>query len=119
MAQKRALKKEVKTGKSISKAIKNQRKHAVTVRMVDVQAVAQVIHGSGYGQQKISGYALATDKTIKEVMKRNLGFVSSIPEHRSVLLRSLARERDSRSKNCQLQRSEDDGLLTRPSQKER
>lgn len=78
MAQKRALKKEVKTGKSISKAIKNQRKHAVTVGMVDVQAVAQAIHGSGYGQQKISGYALATDKTIKEVMKRNLGFVSSI-----------------------------------------
>jgi hypothetical protein len=111
VAQKRALKKEVKTGKSISKAIKNQRKRAVTVCGGDIQAIAQAIHSSDYGQRKISGNALATNKTIEEVMKRNLGFVSSIQEHRSGLLQSLAKERDSRSKNRQLQRSEDDGVL--------
>lgn len=74
VTQKQALKKEVKTGESISKATKNQRKHVFTVRSRDIQAIAQAIHGL----QKISGNALATKKTVEQVMKRNLGFVSSI-----------------------------------------
>lgn len=81
VAQKRAVKKEIKTGKSISEVTENQRKHVVTVRSGDIQAIAQAIHGGDYGQQKIGGNALATNKTIEEIMKRNLGFVSSIQEH--------------------------------------
>jgi hypothetical protein len=105
-AQRRALKKEVKAEKSISKAAKNQRKNIVTVRREDIETVARAIHGHDYEVDRIRGTPLATDKTIDEVMKRNLGFVSGIQEHRSVLLKSLAKERDFTSKNKQPQRSE-------------
>jgi hypothetical protein len=57
-----------------------------------VKPVARAIHGDHYRGAKIKGNPLATDKTIDEVIKRNPGFVSAIEEHRSVLLRSLARK---------------------------
>jgi len=109
--QKRALKKEIKAEKSISKASKNQQKHTVSVRREDIEAVARAIHGDGFGAVNNDGHPLDTDKTIEQVVKRNLGFVSAIQEHRSALLRSLAKERDLTSKNRQLQRSENESRL--------
>jgi hypothetical protein len=55
---------------------------------------------------KCRGDPLGTGKTIEEVMKRNLGFVSAIQEHRSFLLGSLAKERDLALKNKKSQSSE-------------
>lgn len=108
VAKRRALKKQMKAEKSISKAAKNERKHVVTVRREDIETVARAIHGDHHKGEEIRGNPLATDKTIDEVVKRNLGFVSAIREHRFVLLRSLAKERDIASKNKQLQRCEND-----------
>jgi hypothetical protein len=107
-AQKRALKKEIKAEKTISKASKNQQKHAVSVRREDIEVVARVIHDADFGAVNNDGRPLGTDKTIEQVVKRNLGFVSAIQEHRSALLGSLAKERDLTSKNWQSQRSEND-----------
>lgn len=113
ITQKRALKKEIKAEKSISKAFKNQQKHAVSVRREDIEAVARAIHGDDFGAVSNDGHPLGTDKTIAQVVKRNLGFVSAIQEHRSALLRSSAKERDLTSKNRQSQQSETNeaGLL--------
>ena len=108
ITQKRALKKEIKAEKSISKASKNQQKHTVSVRREDIEAVARAIHGDDFGATSNDGHPLGTDKTIEQVVKRNLGFVSAIQEHRSALLESLAKERDITSKNRQSQRSEND-----------
>jgi hypothetical protein len=108
ITQKRALKKEIKAEKSISKASKNQQKHTVSVRREDIEAVARAIHGDDFGATSNDGRPLGTDKTIEQVVKRNLGFVSAIQEHRSALLESLAKERDITSKNRQSQRSEND-----------
>jgi hypothetical protein len=108
MTQKRALKKEIKAEKSISKASKNQQKHTVSVRRENVEAIARAIHGDDFGAVSNDGHPLGTDKTIEQVVKRNLGFVSAIQEHRFALLRSLAKERDLTSKNRRLQRSEND-----------
>ena len=99
IAEKRALKKEVKFEKSISKAFKNQRKYVVTVRREDIERVARAIHGEDYGASPPLGYPLATDKTIEEVIERNLGFASAQQAHTTFLLKSFARERNSASKN--------------------
>ena len=108
ITQKRALKKEIKAEKSISKASKNQQNHTVSVRREDIESVARAIHGDDFGAINNDGHPLGTDKTIEQVVKRNLVFVSAIQEHRFALLRSLAKERDLTSKNRQSQRSEND-----------
>jgi hypothetical protein len=108
MTQKRALKKEMKAEKSIIKASKNQQKHTVSVRREDIESVARAIHGDDFGAISNDGHPLGTDKTIEQVVKRNLGFVSAIQGHRFALLRSLAKERDPASKNRLSQRSEND-----------
>jgi hypothetical protein len=106
ITQNRALKKEIKAEKSISKASKNQQKHTVSVHRGDIETVARAIRGDDFGAVNNDGHPLGTDKTIEHVVKRNLGFVSAIQEHRSALLRSLAKERDLTSKNRHSQRSE-------------
>jgi hypothetical protein len=80
MTQKRALKKAIKAEKSISKASKNQQKHTVSVRREDIEAVARAIRGDDFGAVNNDGHPFATDKTIEQVVKRNLRSVSTIQE---------------------------------------
>ncbi|KAH0848474.1 hypothetical protein FOPE_02557 [Fonsecaea pedrosoi] len=98
-AEARALKKAAKTAKSQSKAAKNQQKHVIGVRTADVSFVAEVLHGNNAGArpgaQPRATHPLASDKTIEEVIARNMGFMSSIQEHKKTLLSSIAQRRKS------------------------
>ncbi|KIW86194.1 hypothetical protein Z517_01589 [Fonsecaea pedrosoi CBS 271.37] len=98
-AEARALKKAAKTAKSQSKAAKNQQKHVIGVRTADVSFVAEVLHGNNAGArpgaQPRATHPLASDKTIEEVIARNMGFMSSIQEHKKALLSSIAQRRKS------------------------
>ena len=91
-----------KAEKSIGKASENQQKYIISVRREDVEAVARIIHGDNVGAVSNDGHPLSTDKTIEQVVERNLRLVSAIQEHRSALPRSLAKERDLILKNRQL-----------------
>lgn len=106
-AQKRALKREGRAARSISKAAKNQRRQVVTVRREDIEQVSRAIHGQDYAMAKFRGNAMASDKTIEDVMARNAGCIYGIREHRSLRLRSLATERDLASKGKYSQSSGD------------
>lgn len=91
-AEVRAQKKAVKAAKSQSKAAKNQKKHTINVRSEDVALIARILHGDS-----LSGTAdthpLASDKEIDDVIRRNLGYVSSIEAHKKQLLSSIAQKR--------------------------
>ncbi|KAJ9604479.1 hypothetical protein H2200_011315 [Cladophialophora chaetospira] len=96
-AEMRAIKKASKAAKSQSKAAKNQKKHVINVRTEDVDFVAKVLHGDAADTERPAGatHPLATDKTIEEVIARNMGFLSSIDEHKKMLLSSIAQRRRS------------------------
>jgi hypothetical protein len=96
-AEIRAMKKASKAAKSQSKAAKNQQKHVINVRTEDVTFVAQVLHGETAEANDPSNatHPLASDKTIEEVIARNMGFLSSIDEHKKMLLSSIAQRRKS------------------------
>ncbi|KIV93445.1 hypothetical protein PV10_04658 [Exophiala mesophila] len=94
-AELRAQKKAAKMAKSTSKAAKNQAKHIVTVRSEDVDAVNRILHGEA-DQQTRNTHPLASDKTIEEVIARNMGFMSSIQAHKKALMNSIAQRRRSR-----------------------
>ena len=96
-AEARAMKKAVKAAKSLVKAAKNQKRHVINVRSEDVTFVTQVLHGEAVdadGSARAT-HPLATDKTIEEVIARNMGFLSSIDEHKRMLLSSIAQRRRS------------------------
>ena len=93
-AQIRAHKKAAKAAKSQSKAFKNQKKHTISVRAEDVEAVQQVLHGDNAANQA-STHPLASDKTIEEVMQRNMGFMANIESHKKQLMSSIAQRRRS------------------------
>ncbi|EXJ76805.1 uncharacterized protein A1O5_01313 [Cladophialophora psammophila CBS 110553] len=96
-AETRALKKAAKVAKSQFKAAKNQQKHIINVRTADVSFVAEVLHGdtANTGGQPGATHPLASDKTIEEVIARNMGFMSSIEAHKKTLLSSIAQRRKS------------------------
>ncbi len=96
-AEIRAMKKASKAAKSQSKAVRNQMKHVINVRTEDVDLVAMVLHGETVDVEGPTGatHPLATDKTIEEVIARNLGFLSSIVEHKKMLLSGIAQRRRS------------------------
>ncbi|RVX75055.1 hypothetical protein B0A52_01332 [Exophiala mesophila] len=91
-AELRAQKKAAKMAKSTSKAAKNQAKHIVTVRSEDVDAVNRILHGEA-DQQARNTHPLASDKTIEQVIARNMGFMSNIQEHKKALMNSIAQRR--------------------------
>lgn len=90
----RAQKKAAKVAKSTSKAAKNQAKHVISVRSEDVDLVKRVLHGDT-DHQALHTHPLASDKTIEEVIQRNMGYMSNIQEHKKLLMSSIARRRRS------------------------
>jgi hypothetical protein len=95
-AEIRAQKKAAKLAKSQSKAAKNQQKHTVSVRSQDVAAVARILHGDNDADdQNAASHPLASDKTIEEVIARNVGFMASIEDHKRELLSSISQRRKS------------------------
>jgi hypothetical protein len=93
-AEMRAIKKASKAAKSQSKAAKNQKKYVISVRAEDVTFVAKILHGDT-ADTEAATHPLASDKTIEEVIARNMGFLSSIDEHKKMLLSSIAQRRKS------------------------
>jgi len=87
----RAQKKAKKSAKSTSKALRNQSRSLALVATSDVARVAQILHGD---ESDIihdgSAHPLATDRTIEDVINRNLGFVKNIQVHKQDLFRSVA-----------------------------
>ena len=94
-AEMRAIKKASKAARSQSKAAKNQKKHVINVRAEDVSFVTKVLHGDATDAEGpgAATHPLASDKTIEEVIARNMGFLSSIDEHKKMLLSSIAQRR--------------------------
>ncbi|KAK5060226.1 hypothetical protein LTR84_010111 [Exophiala bonariae] len=94
-AEKRALKRAAKAVKSQNKAFKNQARHTISVKTQDVEFVNTVLHGEAAPSG--ATHPLASDKTIEEVIQRNLGFVSHIEAHKRQLIHSIGiRRRDER-----------------------
>jgi hypothetical protein len=74
-----------------------------------------VIHSEDYAVDKFRGNAVASDKTMEEVVKRNPGLIYWIREHRSLLLKSLVTERYLASKAKHSQSSKDtEARMTNP-----
>ena len=94
-AETRAQKKAAKAAKSQSKAFKNQKKHTISVRTEDVDFVAAVLHGDSAAATQAATHPLASDKTIEEVIQRNMGFVANIAYHKKQLMASIAQRRRS------------------------
>ncbi|EXJ84166.1 hypothetical protein A1O3_04833 [Capronia epimyces CBS 606.96] len=93
-AEARAMKKAARAAKSQSKAFKNQAKHAVSVRTEDVAFVATVLHGDNAANRAATAtHPLASDKTIEEVIQRNMGFMANIQDHKKQLLLSITQRR--------------------------
>lgn len=88
----RAQKKAAKSAKSQSKAAKNQKRHTINVRSEDVALIARILHGDSL-TSAADTHPLASDKEIDDVIKRNLGYVSSIEAHKKQLLSSIAQKR--------------------------
>lgn len=96
-AEKRALKRAAKAVKSQNKAFKNQAKHTISIKTQDVELVNTVLHGDANSTGDT--HPLASDKTIEEVIQRNLGYASSIEEHKRQLMSSIGlRRRDERER---------------------
>jgi hypothetical protein len=91
-AETRALKKAAKVAKSQNKAFKNQAKHTISVRTEDVETVNKVLHGD---TDQVATHPLASDKTIEEVMQRNMGYMSNIADHKRQMMSSIAQKRRS------------------------
>lgn len=90
-AESRAEKKEKKLSRSTNKALRNQSKTLVTVAQADVENVAIILHGEKHDSTfDGSAHPLATDKTIEDVINRNLNFVRSIQAHKQYLFKSVA-----------------------------
>lgn len=90
-AEKRALKRAAKAVKSQNKAFKNQAKHTISVKTQDVELVNTVLHGEATPATQT--HPLASDKNIEEVIQRNMGFMSSIEEHKRQLMSTIAQRR--------------------------
>ncbi|ETN41915.1 uncharacterized protein HMPREF1541_03854 [Cyphellophora europaea CBS 101466] len=89
-AEVRAAKREAKEAKSRRKSLKNQSKHPVALRVADIDHIAFVLHGE---QSTGESHPLATDKCIEDVMERNRRYVTSIAEHKALLLKEVGRTR--------------------------
>jgi len=74
------------------------------VRTEDVERVRKVLHGDQEDQTGGKGHPLATDKTIEQVIERNMSFVANIQEHKRYLLQSVAGRRKSDKEKKRLNR---------------
>lgn len=112
-AEVRAQKKAKKSAKSQSKALKNQNKHFASITLTDVDNIAQILHGEEK-DTTLNGAAhpLATDKTIEDVITRNLNFVKNIRAHKEYLFRSVATGRKEAKERKRLKKKEGTGEST-------
>ena len=92
-AEKRALKRAAKSAKSQKKAAKNQAKYSISIKTEDVELVNTVLHGDVTPTAET--HPLAQDKSIEEVIERNMGFISNIQAHKKQLTASIALRRKS------------------------
>lgn len=121
-AETRATKRAAKAARSQSKACKNRKKHVINVRSEDVSFVAEVLHGdsrdNGNGNRDrnrdgaaddVEPHPIAWDKTFEDVINGNLGFMSSMKEHRKQLLRSTQQQRKASARGRKRRVSERHG----------
>lgn len=106
----RAHKKARKVAKSQTKALKNQGKHLASVTLADVEEVARVLHGDRHDAIfNGDAHPLATDKTIEDVINRNLSFVKNIQAHKQYLFKSIATGRKEVKERKRLKNRESKG----------
>lgn len=109
-AEVRAQKKAKKSAKSQTKALKNQNRNLALITTADVKRVAQVLHGD---EADIihdgSAHPLVTDRTIEDVINRNLNFVKNIQVHKQYLFRSVAAGRKENKERKRLKKRESQG----------
>ena len=109
-AELRAQKKAKKSAKSQTKALKNQNRNLASITSGDVEHVAQILHGDESDAiHDGSAHPLATDKTIEDVINRNLNFVKNIQVHKAYLFRSVAAGRKENKERKRLRKRESTG----------
>ncbi|KAK5078108.1 hypothetical protein LTR64_003487 [Lithohypha guttulata] len=112
-AEARAQKKAKKSAKSQNKALRNQSRNLASVTLADVENVAKVLHGDDHDAiTSGSAHPLATDRTIEDVINRNLAFVKNIQAHKQYLFRSVAAGRKENKERKRLKKRADSGETT-------
>lgn len=87
----RATKREARDAKSRRKSMKNQNKYTgLVIKAQDIEQVAKILHGETNTDES---HPLASDKCIEDVMERNRRYVTSINEHKAMLLKEIGRSR--------------------------
>lgn len=110
-AQLRAEKKAKKSAKATSKAMKNQNRNLATITSADIERVARILHGDETDATRDgNAHPLATDKTVEDVISRNLGFVKNIQVHKAYLFASVAKGRKEIKERKRLKKKESMGL---------
>lgn len=80
--EQRERKRAMKLQRSVNKAAKNEARHVIRITAEDVERIGLILHGD---DPEIETHPLATDKTIEDVITRNLGFVKQIRCHKRAL----------------------------------
>lgn len=90
-AESRVQKKERKLVRSQNKALKNQSRASNVITHADVEKIAIILHGENHDSTfDETAHPLVSDKTIEDVINRNLNFVKSIQAHKQYLFKSVA-----------------------------
>lgn len=106
----RAQKRAKKSAKSMGKALKNQNRNLVSVTSAEITEVARILHGDEHDATSDgSAHPLATDKTIEDVITRNLSFVKHIEVHKAYLFKSIAMGRKETKERKRLKKRESRG----------
>lgn len=114
-AETRAAKKAKKSSKSTNKALRNQSRHLASITLADVDRVASILHGDTAEHDARSAHPLASDRTIEDVINRNLAFVSSIQAHKAYLFKSVAAGRKEHKDRKRQKKKEVNGEQTEDS----
>lgn len=102
----------MKSIKSQNKALKSQSKVSAGITHTDVNNVAVVLHGEDHDRGfDGSAHPLASDKTIEDVINRNLNFVKSIQVHKQYLFKSVATGRRVIKERKRLKKRESRGEI--------
>lgn len=114
-AENRAAKKAKKSSKSTTKALRNQSRNLASITSADIELVANVLHGEPDIDDPRSAHPLASDRTIEDVIHRNLNFVSNIQAHKAYLFKSVAAGRKEHKERKRQKKRESHGEQTEDS----
>lgn len=114
-AENRQAKKAKKSTKSTTKALRNQSRHLASITLADVDHVATILHGDTANDDARSAHPLATDRTIEDVINRNLAFVGSIQAHKAYLFKSVSVGRKEHKERKRQKKRESKGEQTEDS----